>query len=368
MSGWSADNADNAPPAAGVGWSGAPPDEPPTAWASPEASAPTEPAWAIPEAPTVPGVDGPAPGRPAAGPMPGGGDAAGAQPGPGADGWDRAPEPVAPPRLPVPLRAMTATDIIDGAWGVIKARPRTVFTITAMIILPLEILAAFLAQGSVAVLDLVASTVDSTPSSSRALLGGSGLIIAQLIQNLAPFFLGAAIARLVSSWYAGGDMTARQAVVAAFRKAPALLGAFAILVPIKLLGWATCGVALVFVLPLVMVTAPAIVIEDLGPVAGPKRAFELARRRFWPCVGVWFLALVVELVVNLALSIVPSMISAVVPSAIAPIVAGAGTVFAAFVTKPFMVAVAVLLYLDLRVRTEGLDLELEATDAFARAA
>jgi hypothetical protein len=358
VSGWSADNADNAPPAAGVGGSGAPPNEPPAAWATPETNASAEPAWAMPEGgpgggATIGAPDGATAGSATADPV---------------DGWTSAPEPVAPPRLPVPLRAMTATDIIDGAWGIIKARPRTVFALTAIIILPAEVLAAFLAQGSVAILDLAASTFDSTPSSGRAALGGAGLIIAQLIQNLAPFFLGAAIARLVSSWYAGGDMTVRQALTAAFRKAPALIGAFAILVPIKLLGWATCGIALIFVLPLVMVTAPAIVIEDLGPVAGPKRAFDLARRRYWPCVGVWALALIVELVVNAALGLVPTILSAVVPGPVAPIVAGAGTVFAAFITKPFMVGVAVLLYLDLRVRTEGLDLELEAADAFARAA
>ena len=357
MSGWSADNADNAPPAAEVGWSSAPPHEPPAAppaWSAPEATPPTEPAWALPEAGSVPDATS------LGAPVP----ASAATAAAGGDGWETTPEPVAPPRLPVALRAMTATDIIDGAWGVIKARPKTVFAITAMIILPVEILAAFLAQGSVAILDLAASTFDSGPTSSRAALGGAGLIVAQLVQNLGPFFLGAAVARLVSSWYAGGDMTARQAVVAAFRKAPALLGAFAVLVPIKLLGWATCGLALPFLLPLMMVTAPAIVIEDLGPIAGPKRAFDLARRRYWPCVGVWVLAFIVEIVVNAALGLLPTLISGITPGPVAPIVAAAGTVFAAFITKPFMVAVAVLLYLDLRVRTEGLDLELDAAAAF----
>ena len=357
MSGWSADNADNAPPAAGVGWSGAPPNEPPAPWAAPEAGAGSEPAWALPEVGTAPGAAPPG-GTPPPGP------AATA----GADEWTSAPDPVAPPRLPVPLRAMTATDIIDGAWAVIKARPKTVFAITAMIILPTEVLAALAAQGSAAFLDVFASSFDTGRSSGPLALGSAGVIIAELLQNLAPFFLGAALARLVSSWYAGGDMTARQAVVAAFRKAPALLGAFAILIPVKLLGWLTCGIGLIFILPLIMVTAPAIVIEDLGPIAGPKRAFDLARRRYWPCVGVWALALIVELVVNLALSLVPTIVAAFTPGAVAPIVAGAGTVFAAFITKPFMVGVAVLLYLDLRVRTEGLDLELEANAAFARAA
>jgi hypothetical protein len=264
---------------------------------------------------------------------------------------------------------MTYTDVLDGAWGVIKARPRTVFAITAMILLPAEILAAWLAQGRSPFLDLTSSFADSgVPARGTGFLGGSGIYLAALVQNLSLFLLGGAIARLVSSWYAGGDMTARQAVVASLRKGPALLGAFAVLVPIKLVGLATCGLALPFVVPLLMVTAPAIVIEDLGPISGPLRSYRLARRRYWPCVGVWALALVIEVTVNLALSVVPSLVARLTPDVLAPVVSAAGTVFAAFVTAPFTVGVCVLLYLDLRVRTEGLDLELDATAVFTRAA
>lgn len=359
MSGWTADN-DNAPPVAGPGWTGASeagptgPPEPhaPPAWAVPEA--PTdEPAWAVPEV-------GSAGRGPAAALDP---------PAPSAAPWDDSPEPVGPPVLPVALKAMTTTDIVDGAWGIIKARPKTVFAITAMILLPTEILSAWLAQGGSTFLDLSAALVDSTvPSSSSSVLGGAGVYVAALLQNLSLFLLGGAIARLVSSWYAGGDMSARQAVLASLRKAPALLGAFAILLPVKLVGIAMCGLALPFVVPLLMLTAPAIVIEDLGPIAGPLRSVRLTWRRYWPCVGVFALALLIELTVNLALGVVPTLVASITPGPLAPAVAAAGTVFSAFVTAPFVVGVCVLLYLDLRVRTEGLDLELDATAVFARAA
>lgn len=353
MSGWTADH-DHAPSAAGAGWSGAPPVGPPAeppdespAWAAPEAPT-VEPAWAVPEVGTAEVALAPAPAPPAPG------------------GWDDSSEPVPPPVLPVALRAMTSTDILDGAWGIIKARPKTVFAITAMILLPTEILAAWLSQGGSAFLDLSGTLAETGTGSS--VLGSSGVFVAALVQNLSLFLLGGAIARLVSSWYAGGDMTARQAVVAALRKSPALLGAFAILLPVKLLGVATCGLALPFIVPMLMLTAPAIVIEDLGPIAGPLRSLRLARRRYWPCVGVWALALVIELTVNLALSVVPTLVASITPGPLAPAIAAAGTVFSAFVTAPFVVGVCVLLYLDLRVRTEGLDLELDATAVFARAA
>lgn len=382
MSGWSADNAGNGDnptdaPASGGAWTDAPVSPPPpadpapapsgaaptpepsAAWAMPEA--PSDHAWAHPESGGGPSPAGGAPPSAAAG-------AGGSATGSAAGGWTSGPEPVAPPRLPVPLKAMTAVDIIDGAWGILKARPRTVFAITAIIMLPIELVSAFLVQGAASVWEQVGEALDPGTFSEVTAFGVGGVYLAAALQNLSLFFLGAAIARLVSSWYAGGDLSAREAVTAAFRKAPALLGAFALLLPVKVLAALPCGLGLPFVIPLVMVTVPAIMIEDLGPIAGIKRAFALARRRYWPCVGVWAIALVVELTVNLALGILPELLSAVLPEAIAPIVQAAGTVFAAFVSTPFVVGVAMLLYLDLRVRTEALDLELEATTAFARAA
>jgi hypothetical protein len=363
VSGWTADNPDDANPAAGAGWSAAPPPSPPSgdagppAWAAPEAPA-VDAAWAMPEVGTLGG-------EPTATATTGWAGRSGR--GPDADGWDDSPEPVAPPVLPVALKAMTATDIVDGAWGIIKARPKTVFAITAMILLPTEVLAAYLSQGGSTYLDL-GSSLDSSLSTGGSSVGEWGIYVAALVQNLSLFFVGAAIAVLVSSWYAGGDLTARQAVGAALRRAPALLGAFAVLLPIKIATLLTCGVAIPFVVPLLMVTAPAIAIEGLGPIAGPMRSFRLAKRRYWPCIGIWCLALVIELTVNIALSLVPALVSSIVPGPLAPVVAAAGTVFGAFVTAPFVVGVCVLLYLDLRVRTEGLDLELDADAVFARAA
>jgi hypothetical protein len=364
VSGWSADNAGNgdnaadAPSTAGSRWSAAPPDEPPAAWAMPEA--PNDHAWAQPETGGT-GADIPIGAATASGTGPDASTTAGA-----GGGWTSDPEPVAPPRLPVTLKAMTATDIIDGAWGILKARPRTVFTVTAIIMLPAEIISAFLGGGSF--WTLFRELIDPGSVSTTAVLGMSGIYLGALLQSMSLILLGGAIARLVSSWYAGGDMTAREAVMSSLRKAPALLGAWGIVLPVKALAAAPCLVGLPFVIPLFMVIAPVIVIEDLGPIAGVKRAFHLARRRYWPCIGVWSLALVVELTVNFSLRILPELLADMAPDAVESVIAGASTVFAAFVSAPFVVGVAMLLYLDLRVRTEGLDLELEATTAFTRAA
>ena len=43
-------------------------------------------------------------------------------------------------------------------------------------------------------------------------------------------------------------------------------------------------------------------------------------------------------------------------------------IFTQLVTIPVVAGITVLIYLDLRVRTEGLDLELDAIEAFPTAA
>ena len=67
--------------------------------------------------------------------------------------------------------------------------------------------------------------------------------------------------------------------------------------------------------------------------------------------------------------------SAALPQALASLVGAEagwaissfGSMLAAIVITPFVAAATVLLYLDLRVRAEGLDLELDAIDVFDRA-
>ncbi len=43
---------------------------------------------------------------------------------------------------------MTMPDLLDGSFAVIKARPRTVFTIAAAVLIPFHLMAAFLQRGA----------------------------------------------------------------------------------------------------------------------------------------------------------------------------------------------------------------------------
>jgi hypothetical protein len=267
------------------------------------------------------------------------------------------------PRLPVPLRPMTLSDLLDGPFRVIKAEPRTVFGIAAAILIPTDLVAAFLQR----------NTLHPTGFTNGAFAGagifGSGgdflaLIAAGLLQALALFFLGGALARLVTAWYAGGDLTAGEALRATFHRGWVLFGAFLILLPVKAISYVLCYFPVIAVVTLFSVTAPIIVVEGLTPIAAAKRSWRLVARRFWPCVLTIVVATIGANVLTTVFSLLPLLVVAVLPSPFDWI--GIGVVHAAvgMLVTTALVSVAVLLYVDLRIRTEGLDIELEAADAF----
>jgi hypothetical protein len=274
----------------------------------------------------------------------------------------------APVRLPVPLRPMTMPDLLDGSFAVIKARPKTAFAIAAAILIPFHLLSAFLQRGLTGFSLTTGFGQQGTTTASTANQVGALLLgyLGVALVTLAPFFLGGALAKVVAAWYAGSDLSAGDALRATWRRAPALVGAYLVLLPLKLLGLMVCVVGAVPVITLFVVTAPVITIEGLGPIAAAQRSWRLVSRRFWPCLAVVLVASVGAYVLTNIFSTVPEVLTTLLPAPFNWLARGLVGALVSMVVTTALVSLAVLLYLDLRIRTEGLDLELEAADVFAR--
>jgi hypothetical protein len=111
--------------------------------------------------------------------------------------------------------------------------------------------------------------------------------------------------------------------------------------------------------------APALVAERVGGPGALGRSFNLVRGRWWPTFAVLALFVIVLLVVDLILdqaiqSVVVSDFSSAFALVLLSAVAG---ILAQLVVTPFQAAVMTVLYYDLRVRKEGLDIELMAQAA-----
>ena len=268
------------------------------------------------------------------------------------------------------LRPLAVGELLDAAIGVLKARPRAVLTITAVFTLPAQLVVA------VAQRDVLASAsfaeIFNDPSLAGSSTGsgaGTGLVLlASVLPSLMLPFVAGALGRLVAAWRAGGDLTAGAALRAAGRKWWALVIAW-------LLTHLAEGVAMVaFVVPALLlmalwqVAAPVIVVEDLGPLAGLRRSGRLAMTNFWPVVLAVVGAGFVHYVLNAMLPLLTQLIAQAMGDASGWIVLAVGNLLTSLITTSFLAAFAVVLYLDLRVRSEGLDLQLEADRHFSGAA
>jgi flagellar biosynthesis protein FlhB len=327
---------------------------------------PSPAAWALPDSGAGGGaVDPPGPGAPAGPP------GAGAPAPDGRAGFDpETPRAKAPIRLPVALRPMTMSDLLDGAFAIIKSRPAAVFGVSAAIVIPFQILQAWLSRGLVSSNSL--TTIFNQPTSSNGVrqqnVDALNAYIGLTLGTLAVFLVGCALAKLVSTWYAGGDATAGDALRATVRILPAALAAWALLlIPLAMSLAAVC-VGWFFVDPFVIAVAPILMIEKVGPIKAISRSFSLVTRRYLMVTGANALATVMALIADRVLTLLPDLLAGLVGAPWNWIITAVGNSIVSLLLIPAVAGVAILLYLDLRVRTEGLDIELQATDTFASAA
>ncbi|MFL6206544.1 MAG: hypothetical protein ACJ739_14485 [Acidimicrobiales bacterium] len=285
---------------------------------------------------------------------------------------DRAPwQAAAPagPDRPLPaLAPMTMSDLLDGGFAIIKRAPATIVGLTALFVVPIQLLAAFLNRGVEGFdLDAALQETNSTFEIGGGPSTGSGFVL-QVGSMLALVVVAAAIARLVSAWYVGHDLTTRELLRGTLPIAWPLFASWVLVHVLEGVSIIGLGVLPLAVMTWFLVTAPVIGAEGLGPIQAMRRSARLVQRRFWNVLGAALLGMLVESLFESAVSLLPQFVSFFVGTeGIAWVLPAVVGVVTQLVTMPFVAAVTVLIYLDLRVRTEALDLELRAGEAFAAA-
>jgi Membrane domain of glycerophosphoryl diester phosphodiesterase len=353
------------------------------------------------------------PGRqPGYGPPPGGqagyGPAgygpAGYGPPPGG-GWPP-PWPSAPKPGVIPLRPLAVGEILDGAFSSIRQNPKAtlglaaiLMTITGVISTTTTLIMSNLVGG------ISEPTLPQRPTSAQvwhyfghilAIQGAPALVsvlLAVLVQGILAGLLTAVIGRGVL----GHRITIRQAWQMAAPRLPALIGAAFAVLGLLVGVWAVLGLVLVILslagaptaaivglgvlgaFPEIAVTiwfgvmlslaAPAVVLERQGPLRSLRRSWRLVRRSFWRVFGILLLAGLIVVLANSILELpfiagavlagFGSTLSGHAPGLAVTLVAAVGSIVAGTVTRPISAGVVVLLYMDMRMRKEGLDLAMQ---------
>jgi len=290
------------------------------------------------------------------------------------------------------LRPLGLGDVLDGMFRLFLRHWRAYLLALGAVLVPVTLLTTWLQQDLVVGAGLLEILDDPLAAQEAAaadplvvdLVAGFGgqlavnLLVSPLIAGIATVlavrgFLGEEVSASGALATAGGRylalIAANLVTVAAVGATgliialPILLLVFAVgaeglgIVVAVLLGLPVAGLAMLTVYVLLLVAVPAIIVERAGPLAALGRSIALVRRRFWPVLGtwllVWFIAAVIANVFVWPFTLPATLFggtTALVATALGGIVGG-------LLAAPLVPNALALVYYDLRVRTEALDLE-----------
>lgn len=264
------------------------------------------------------------------------------------------------PPVPLPMRPMTIPDLLDGAFAILKLRPRDVLTLGVLFVVPIEVISTILLRD---VLDEGALSAfgdaggSAAVDDSGAFTGLDATLVSVAISAVSLALIAGALSHLVARWYDGDDVSPAQAAAVALRRSPALLVALVVVHLLEIVGLLGIGIGAYVVMALMHVVSPVVVVERLGPFRAVGRSMRLTTTRFGTSLVVPGLVGVIGALVGFGFQLVPELVTAVVPGDWDWMVRGVGQTLSQLVIVPFTAGVAVLYHLDLRIRAEGLDIE-----------
>jgi hypothetical protein len=263
---------------------------------------------------------------------------------------------------------MTVPDILDGAFKLYKANARSLILITAAFIVPVQLAAAFLQRDTFGGRSIVAVFNDPTAvqnsSSSGANVWASVFVTIASVLVL-PFIAGA-VSRVVAGSYLGQEIEPGDALRVVGRRGWALLAAWVLVHLAELVSGVFCIIPGVLVMAFFVAVAPAIVVEELGPIRGMRRSFRLIKRRYWGVLGIALLTALLSTVIGSALGFIPQTAAFIVGLRWGWLLLAAGAIISGVLTTPFVAIVSTLVYFDGRIRWEGFDLAVMAGDLARR--
>ena len=264
----------------------------------------------------------------------------------------------------MPLHPMSVSDIVDGAFRVLKGNLRTVITVGAVFIVPAGLLAAFLQRDLFGGAGFYGMLEDPSTAEAAAESSGSqnaATIVALLAESLSLPFIAAGLARVVGAAYMGGEIPPRVALVAAARRSWALAVAWLLVHLLELVGFVFLVFPGLAVMTWMLVTAPAISVEGLGPIAGMRRSYRLIQRRFLPVLAIALLSGLIGYVLRQAITTLPTLLALLIGTGRGWLLLGIGNIASLLVAQSLLALISVLVYFDMRIRNEGFDLQVMAT-------
>ncbi len=143
-------------------------------------------------------------------------------------------------------------------------------------------------------------------------------------------------------------------LVAATALDAALVALLGLVLALVMLAW------VVALIPMTTLSTPALMLEGASPITAIRRGWRLSRPDFWRILGIYLLTMLLVMVIASVITAPLSIIAVALPPTGVLILQGISSALATVLVTPFTAAVATLLYIDARIRREGLAMELAA--------
>jgi len=257
------------------------------------------------------------------------------------------------------LKPRGVLEVVDAAADLLRRRPRDVAVIAAVVVVPgiVFLLIGGLVSGEAGrSIDQIGALFTSEDD-----IDFTSIFIAFLIQSVLFSFVTFALTRVVVGEVMGVHVSPGRALIAAVRRAPTLLLLWVFVHVAELVSVLALGIGLIFAMCGLMVTVPVLASEpDQTAKSAFLRSWRLADGVRGRVFGVLLVLAVTNFVLNLVLVLAPIALFAFFVEGTSLWVIGLGLqAVVGIVVQGVVAGATVYTYLDLRVRREALDIELQ---------
>ncbi|WP_113696240.1 YciC family protein [Amycolatopsis albispora] len=278
----------------------------------------------------------------------------------------------------IPLRPLNIGEILDGAFTTVRRNPAIMLGVSLVVVLITQFVGYLVSLPLLDDLNRASEATNRVLTEQQALdlatdlLTSSGLVavVSGVVSALGTSFLDGFLTVVVGKAILGRKPTFGEAMKEAAPRLVPLLGLTILYTLMIFVGLLLCIVPGIYVGVVFGLATPALVLEKAGIGTAFKRSSLLVKDAFWRVLGVLLLAMVIAWVITQVVSLpfslagdfsgFTTLFSGEVPeyTEFGLAIATLGTVVALTFTAPFSAGVRALVYIDQRMRKEGMDFQL----------
>lgn len=264
------------------------------------------------------------------------------------------------------LRPLGVGETIDAAIKLYRNNAAALWTIVAVVIVPLYILQVIVRRATlpsgVFVHNGALYTTSTTGSSSAG--GTVALLLVSFLGLLAELLATGAVFKLLLDAYLDRPVDWRESFGFARGRVLSLLWLGILIALLVTVGFILIVAPGIWLIVASSVAVPVLMLEGIKGFKALQRSISLVSGRWWATLGRLLAALLLYIVLAIILGVIVGALTrglSVSNVTVWLIISGALSAVVSILLSPFIAAVITTVYIDLRVRKEALDLELLAS-------